>query len=203
MRSVSSGRPSSGSKACASARARRLISALPLRAAPDHVRLEADDRVAAAHRAALDRFQQEGVGPPVGQLEIGRDRRLEVGDQLGPDELRLAGVVGRGEGVEVGRDRHRLLTAAAAAGRPRRTPPRRPSRRTWCAARRRAAAIRSLADHAVELLAEALERVLVLGEVGRLDLLEPDDHAAFGAAHRLQPCPAASLNSCCTTGWVR
>jgi hypothetical protein len=41
---------------------------LVLRAAPDHVGLEADDRVAPAHRAALDRFQQEELGRPSASL---------------------------------------------------------------------------------------------------------------------------------------
>src|SRR5262249_7002709 len=79
---------------------------LVLEAAPDHVRLEADDRIAAAYRAALDRFQQEGGGATVRPLEISPDRRLEVGDQLAPDELRLAPVIRVGEGVELRRDGH-------------------------------------------------------------------------------------------------
>ncbi len=74
----------------------RLVAA----AAPDHVGLQADDRIAAAHRTALDRFQQEGIGAAVGQLQHGRDRRLEIGDALGPDQLRPAAGVARGEILE-------------------------------------------------------------------------------------------------------
>ena len=68
----------------------RLISARPADGAPDQVGLEADDRIAAAHGAAFDRFEQEAHRPAVGDLQEGRDRRLEVGDQRGPDHLRLA-----------------------------------------------------------------------------------------------------------------
>jgi hypothetical protein len=69
-------------------------------AAPDHIGLQADDRIATAHRAAFDRFQQEGIGAAVGQLEHGRDRSLEIGDALGPDQLRPAAGIARGEVVE-------------------------------------------------------------------------------------------------------
>ena len=62
--------------------------------APYLARLDADDRVAAAHRAAFDRFQQEAVRPPGRQLEHCRYRRLEVGNQTRPDHLCLAGIVG-------------------------------------------------------------------------------------------------------------
>src|SRR3546814_8922840 len=50
-------------------------------AAPQQVRLQADDRITAAHRAALDRFQQAGPRPAVSEFEESRDRRLEVGDR--------------------------------------------------------------------------------------------------------------------------
>ena len=69
---------------------------LALAAAPDQVRLETDERVAAADRPALDRFQQEAVGAAVGQLEHRRNRRLQVGDQRRPDDLRPSGGIGGG-----------------------------------------------------------------------------------------------------------
>src|SRR6266511_1023603 len=47
--------------------------------APDHVRFETDDRIAPAHRAALDRFEQE-AHRLTGQLQESRNRRLQVGD---------------------------------------------------------------------------------------------------------------------------
>ena len=73
-----------------SLRALRLISACaPLRA-PDQVGIEADDRIAAAHRAALDRLEQEAHRPAAGELQERRDRRFEIGDQRGPHHLRLA-----------------------------------------------------------------------------------------------------------------
>ena len=49
--------------------------------APDQVGIEPDDRVASAHRAALDGFEQEAHRPAGGELEEGGDRRLEVGDE--------------------------------------------------------------------------------------------------------------------------
>ena len=58
--------------------------------APDQVGIEPDDRIAAAHRAAFDRFEQEAHRPAAGDLQERRDRRFEVGDQRGPDHLRLA-----------------------------------------------------------------------------------------------------------------
>ena len=65
--------------------------------APDNVGVDADDGIAAAHRTALDRFQQAAHGAPVGQLEHGRDGRLEIGDQARPYHLRSAGRVVLGE----------------------------------------------------------------------------------------------------------
>ena len=50
----------------------------------DHVGVEADHRIAAARRAAFDRFQQEHVaGAPARQFQKGRDRRFEIGDEPG------------------------------------------------------------------------------------------------------------------------
>jgi hypothetical protein len=75
-------------------------------AAPDQVRLHGHDRIAPAPGAALDAFEQEGVGPPVTDLQIGRDRGLQIVDQPGPDHLRAAGLVGGGKGVERGLQAH-------------------------------------------------------------------------------------------------
>ena len=77
---------------------RGLISARPS-SAPDQIGIEPDDRIAPAHRAALDRFEQEAHRPAARDLEEGRDRRLEVGDQRGPHDLRLAARIALGEGV--------------------------------------------------------------------------------------------------------
>ena len=67
--------------------------------APDEVRLEADDRIAAAHRAALDRLEQEAHGFATAELQEGGDRRLEIGDERRPNDLRFAARVPRGKGV--------------------------------------------------------------------------------------------------------
>ena len=64
--------------------------------APQHVGIEADNRIAAAHGAAFDGFEEEGVGPVRGELQHGRDRRFKVCDQLRGDKL------GRSSGVALG-----------------------------------------------------------------------------------------------------
>ena len=85
-------------------------------AAPDQVRLEADDRIPPARRAALHAFQQEGVGLAVGELEEGGDRGFEVGDPDGPGQRAAPGIVGRAEGGEAGAHRR----PADAIGLPQR-----------------------------------------------------------------------------------
>ena len=74
----------------------RLIGGLAALDLPDQVRVEADDRVAPAHGAALDRFQQEGIARIAGQLQLGGDGRFEVGDEPGRQDLRLAPAHRRG-----------------------------------------------------------------------------------------------------------
>src|SRR5262249_3427554 len=74
--------------------------------APHKVGLEPDDGIAAAHGAALDRLEQEAHGR-AGDLEEGRNRRLQVGHQGGPDHLRHAAPVTLGEGVRRRFDVHR------------------------------------------------------------------------------------------------
>ena len=82
-------------------------------AAPDEVGIEPDHREAAADRAAFDGFEQEGRAlPAVPQLQEGRDRRQQIADEGRAQNAGLAGLVGRGEGVEIGRDRHGLQFAA-------------------------------------------------------------------------------------------
>ena len=90
---------------------RRTVPTVPVIVMTAHVSVEyavsalrgqADDRIAATHGPALDRFQQKGIGTTVGELEIGRYRRIEVGDQRCRDDLWPAGIVTRGEGVEFG-----------------------------------------------------------------------------------------------------
>ncbi len=63
--------------------------------AEDEVGIESEHRIAAAHRAALDRFKQEGVPPVSGKLQEGGDRRLQVGDEACEHELRRAFRVAR------------------------------------------------------------------------------------------------------------
>ena len=74
--------------------ARKIRRARDLRAcalgAEEQIRIEAEHRIAPAHRAAFDRFQQKGVPPAAGELQEGGDRGFEVGDEPGEDELRLA-----------------------------------------------------------------------------------------------------------------
>jgi hypothetical protein len=58
--------------------------------AEQQVGVEPKQTVAAAHFAALDRFEQEIAAPGLDQLERGADGRFGVGDELAPDERRLA-----------------------------------------------------------------------------------------------------------------
>ena len=77
-------------------------------AAPCEVGIEADHRVAPAHDAAFDRFEQEGGAGMAGtQLQESGDRRLEVGHLGQVEEGRASGLVGRCVGGIVGRVRHR------------------------------------------------------------------------------------------------
>ena len=82
-------------------------------ALPDEVGLHAHDRVAAAHLAAGDAFEEEAVLARLGQLQHQRDRRVEVGDEAGPDHL----VAARGEaGGEVLDRREELHRGSGEAG---------------------------------------------------------------------------------------
>ena len=90
----------------------RLISARAPFDAPDQVGLEADDRIAAAHRAAFDRLEQEAHRPRARDLQERRDRRLQVGDQRGPHHLRLAARVARGEALGRRLDLHGRFSSA-------------------------------------------------------------------------------------------
>src|SRR5215217_8306041 len=86
-------------------------------AAPDEVGVEADHRVAAAHRAALDRFEEERRAfVALAQLQEGRDRRLEVADEGCPDDAGLAGPIARGEGLEARLGEHEGSALAAGDG---------------------------------------------------------------------------------------
>ena len=62
--------------------------------APHHVGIEPDDRVAPAHRAALDGFEEKAQRLVGAGLEKGRDRGFEVGDQRGPHDLGGAACIG-------------------------------------------------------------------------------------------------------------
>ena len=82
-------------------------------ALPDEVGLHAHDRVAPAHLAAGDAFEEEAVLARLGQLQHQRDRRVEVGDEAGPDHL----VPARGEaGGEVLDRREELHRGSGEAG---------------------------------------------------------------------------------------
>ena len=83
----------------------RLIERLVAVGAPDEVGLEADDGIAPARGAALDRLQQEAHRLVGGELQVGGDGRLEVGDEARPHDLRRARVIALGEG---GERRHRF-----------------------------------------------------------------------------------------------
>ena len=88
--------------------------------APDEIGLEADEGVAVAH-AALDGFEEERVGAPVGELEHGADGRVEIGGERRPHDLGGTTSVGLGEGVEGGSYAHeptRLETTRSSISTP-------------------------------------------------------------------------------------
>jgi hypothetical protein len=85
--------------------------------APDQVRLQADEGIAAADRAALHRFQQEAVGTAVGQLHEGRNGGLQVGDDLRVDDLAAAFVMDRPEILEGRREAHGRVPMAGYCSR--------------------------------------------------------------------------------------
>ena len=74
-------------------------------AAPDQVRLQPDDGIAAAGLAALDAFQQEGIVLAIAELQEGRNRRLHVGDQPRINKLRAARLI---PGSEICEGSHQL-----------------------------------------------------------------------------------------------
>ena len=61
--------------------------------APDEIRLAADDGIAAARGAPFHQLQKEAVRPLMRELQHGRDRGLQIGDQPRPGHLRHALVV--------------------------------------------------------------------------------------------------------------
>ncbi len=65
--------------------------------APQHVRIEADDRIATAHGAAFDRLEQKGIWAIPAKLQHRRDRGLQVGDKTRDDKLRLSGAIACGK----------------------------------------------------------------------------------------------------------
>ena len=66
---------------------------------PDDVRRKADHGITAARRSPFDRFEEKTHRPPVAELQVGRNRRLQVGDKARPDYLRRALVVDLGEPI--------------------------------------------------------------------------------------------------------
>ncbi len=105
LRSASSVFPSHGVKRERSGRARDLR--LPAFGAEEQVRVEAEHRIAPAHRAAFDRLEQEGVPPAPCELQEGRNRRLQIRDEARENELRLAFRVTRFEAPVRGLYLHR------------------------------------------------------------------------------------------------
>src|SRR5262249_12424340 len=110
-RNASSGGSWHGEKASGAVDAGRLVSARPPIRRPTRAgsspRMEEEPRTAAAARgAAVDRLEQEAHGR-AGDLEEGRNRRLQVGHQGGPDHLRHAAPITLGEGVRRRFDVHR------------------------------------------------------------------------------------------------
>ena len=83
--------------------------------AEDEVGVEPDHRIAAALRAALDRFEQEhGAAPPCGELQVGRYRGLQVGDQRRDADRRAASLVEALKRLEGGLDGAHLQLPSAA-----------------------------------------------------------------------------------------
>ena len=89
-RSESSAAARTASKASRSRARARLISARPPLAAPDQVGLEADDRIAARARRRLRPIRTGRCRRrvPRDELQQGRDRRLQIGDQPPADQRR-------------------------------------------------------------------------------------------------------------------
>ena len=82
----------------------------------DQVRIEADHRVPAALRSALDRLKQEHIaGAAPGELEIGRDRGLEIGHQRRHRDGRPAGLIGARKNLVVGNCVHQPPSADCMA----------------------------------------------------------------------------------------
>ena len=73
-------------------------------AAPDQVRTQPDEGITAANGPALDGFEQEAVGLTLRQLDHRRDRRFQIGNQPGRDDLRLAPAERFGKRREIGRE---------------------------------------------------------------------------------------------------
>jgi hypothetical protein len=71
--------------------------------APYNVGGDADDRVAPPHGPALDGLQEAAQWAAVAELQHGRNRRLEIGHEARPEDLRMALAVARRE-----RAAHRL-----------------------------------------------------------------------------------------------
>jgi hypothetical protein len=73
-----------------------------------------DDRIAADLLAALDRLEKKAVGAPVGELEHGRDRRLQIGDERRPHQHRPAVVLRAPELLDAGRYLHQSCRSTLA-----------------------------------------------------------------------------------------
>src|SRR5262249_4523627 len=87
----------------------------PGHGAPNEIGIEPDDRIAPAHRAALDRFQQKAQRTGTRNLEESRYRRFEVGHQRGPDDLGLAARIAFGNRRPLRLDLHGLLHRSVKA----------------------------------------------------------------------------------------
>ena len=69
-------------------------------AAPDQIRLHANDGIAPAHLAAGHRFQHKCVFSSPRQLEHQRHRRIQISRQTGIDDLVLARAIASGKIVK-------------------------------------------------------------------------------------------------------
>ena len=92
-RSEASAGNGEGAKAFGSDCGRTVDLGLGAVGAPDQIGLAADDGIAAARGAPLHQLQKKAVRPLMRELQHGRDRRLQIGNQPRPGHLRHALVV--------------------------------------------------------------------------------------------------------------
>ena len=137
----------------------RAIAAPAVAAAPDEVGIEADHRVAAAHRAALDRFEQEGRARHAGRAASGRPRPASRGPPPGSGR--------RGPAARPRRPRRRPRKSGASAIGAQYSPPMRPAQgRLVDAARPRSSGPRRCTRPARRRRAPAWKRCSIAASLG-------------------------------------